>query len=100
MRRSALIVGLIAVAAVLHSHTRASAAALMPRLSCTDYNKRYPHGVGRPLARDKVGPGNDPVRNFRRSNWLPPNCDVLGTRDSTAISIGSPARSTEIEGPR
>jgi Excalibur calcium-binding domain len=49
-----------------------NAGAAMPRLyrSCKNFNARYPHGVGRLLARDKVQPGNEPVRNFRRSNRL------------------------------
>ena len=34
----------------------APSAQLIPPLwrNCTNYNKRYPHGVGRLLARDKV----------------------------------------------
>lgn len=49
-----------------------SAEALIPRLwrNCTNYNKRYPHGVGRLLARDKVSAGSEPVRNFKRSNRI------------------------------
>jgi hypothetical protein len=84
MRRSALIVGLVAVAASLTfgpassgvvglaKVSSPSAGAVMPRLyrSCTNYNKKYPHGVGRLLARDKVRPGNEPVTTFRRSNRL------------------------------
>jgi hypothetical protein len=52
--------------------TSPTADAAMPRLykNCTNYNKRYPHGVGRLLARDKVRSGSEPVRNFRRSNRL------------------------------
>jgi hypothetical protein len=43
-----------------------------PRLyrNCTNYNKRYPHGVGRLLARDRVRGDTEPVRNFKRSNRL------------------------------
>jgi hypothetical protein len=84
MRRSALILGLISAAAGLAfapassgvveftQLTSPSAGAVMPRLyrSCTNYNKKYPHGVGRLLARDKVRPGNEPVTTFRRSNRL------------------------------
>jgi hypothetical protein len=52
--------------------TSPSAATVMPRLyrNCTNYNKKYPHGVGRLLARDKVRSDSEPVRNFRRSNRL------------------------------
>jgi hypothetical protein len=44
----------------------------MPALysSCAKFNRRYPHGVGRVDARDKVKPGNEPVTNFRRSNSI------------------------------
>jgi hypothetical protein len=85
MRRSAPIIGLIAAAASLAfapagssgiagfaGSTSPSAGAAMPRLykNCTNFNRRYPHGVGRRLARDKVRPGAEPVRNFRRSNLL------------------------------
>jgi hypothetical protein len=43
---------------------------LIPRLwrNCTNYNKRYPHGVGRRLARDKTS--GTPVTTFRRSTLL------------------------------
>ena len=33
-------------------------------------NKRYPHGVGRVGACDKVAPGNVPVTTFKLSNAL------------------------------
>jgi hypothetical protein len=52
----------------------------MPRLSCTDYNKRYPHGVGRLLAREKVRPGNDPVRNFRAEQLAPSELRCPGNK--------------------
>jgi hypothetical protein len=84
MRRSAPIFGLIAAASLafapasstsvasVAAATSPSAGAAMPRLykNCTNFNRRYPHGVGRRLARDKVRPGAEPVRNFRRSNLL------------------------------
>jgi hypothetical protein len=46
--------------------------AAMPRLykNCTNYNKKYPHGVGRARARDVVSGDTDPVTNFRRSTRL------------------------------
>jgi hypothetical protein len=58
--------------AALAKVTSPSAGAAMPALyrKCANYNRKYPHGVGRLLARDKVKPGNEPVRNFRRSNRL------------------------------
>jgi hypothetical protein len=85
MRRSAPTIGLIAAAATLAfapasssgltgfaTATSPSSATVMPRLykNCTNFNRRYPHGVGRLLARDKVRPGSEPVRNFGRSNRL------------------------------
>jgi len=36
--------------------------------NCTNLNKRYPHGIGKRLARDKTS--DEPVRNFRRSTPL------------------------------
>jgi hypothetical protein len=46
------------------------AAIPRPYNNCTALNKKYPHGVGRVGARDKVKPGNEPVTTFKRSNWL------------------------------
>jgi hypothetical protein len=47
-----------------------TSVSLIPRLykNCTNFNKRYPHGVGRRLARDKTS--GEPVTNFRRSTVL------------------------------
>jgi hypothetical protein len=41
-----------------------------PRIykNCTNLNKRYPHGLGKRLARDKTS--GTPVRNFYRSTRL------------------------------
>lgn len=36
--------------------------------NCTDMNRVYPHGVGRPGARDRTS--GIPVRNFKRSKAL------------------------------
>lgn len=68
MRSHAGVPGVVGFAEVASP----SAGAVMPRLykNCTNYNKRYPHGVGRLLARDKVRTGNEPATNFRRSNRL------------------------------
>ena len=33
--------------------------------NCTNLNKRYPHGLGKLLARDKTS--GEPVTNFKRS---------------------------------
>jgi Excalibur calcium-binding domain len=37
--------------------------------NCTNFNKRYPHGVGKVGARDHTT-GDDPVTNFKRSNKI------------------------------
>jgi Excalibur calcium-binding domain len=44
---------------------------VVPRLykNCTNFNKRYRHGVGRIGARDRTKSG-DPVRNFLQSNII------------------------------
>jgi hypothetical protein len=46
------------------------ASARVPPLykNCTNFNKRYPHGVGKLHARDKTS--GDPVTTFRRSTTL------------------------------
>jgi hypothetical protein len=52
--------------------TSPTADAAMPRLykNCTNYNKRYPHGVGRLRARDRTRGGTPPVTTFRRSTRI------------------------------
>jgi hypothetical protein len=47
--------------------TARSVAPLLYK-NCTNLNKRYPHGVGKRLARDKTS--GEPVTNFRRSTPL------------------------------
>jgi hypothetical protein len=54
-------------ASVDTSTTSSRAPALYK--NCTNLNKRYPHGVGKVGARDRVTSG-DPVTNFRRSNRI------------------------------
>jgi hypothetical protein len=47
----------------------ASAGAVVaPYKNCTQFNKRYPHGVGKVGARDHTS--GTPVTNFKRSNKL------------------------------
>jgi hypothetical protein len=43
----------------------------MPALyrNCTNFNRKYPHGVGKRLARDKTK-SDEPVTNFRRSTLI------------------------------
>ena len=47
-----------------------STANAVPRLykNCTNFNKKYPHGVGKAKARDKTS--GVPVTTFRRSTRL------------------------------
>jgi hypothetical protein len=47
----------------------ANAAAPLLYKNCTNFNKRYPHGVGRLGARDKTKSA-DPVTNFKRSTLI------------------------------
>ena len=76
--RSLLFLLALAAAAVIAAPANAvpdraaarSAGTLIPRLykNCTNLNKRYRHGVGRRLARDKTS--GTPVTNFKRSTVL------------------------------
>ena len=47
--------------------TKPASAPLLYK-NCTNLNKRYPHGVGKPRTRDKTS--GEPVTNFRRSTKL------------------------------
>jgi hypothetical protein len=66
----------------------------IPRLwrNCTNYNKRYPHGVGRRLARDKTS--GTPVTTFSAAH-----CSTAArcatTAGLTATRTGSPARRSD-----
>jgi excalibur calcium-binding domain-containing protein len=53
--------------AAIEGPTVTARAPLLYR-NCTNLNKRYPHGVGRPTARDKTS--GTPVTNFRRSTRI------------------------------
>jgi hypothetical protein len=56
--------------AAIESATAPAAGDLAPPLyrNCTNLNKKYRHGLGRRLARDKTS--GTPVRNFYRSTRL------------------------------
>jgi len=56
--------------AAIDRATAPTTGNVIPRLykNCTNLNKRYPHGLGRRLARDKTS--GVPVRNFYRSTRL------------------------------
>jgi hypothetical protein len=55
------------IALALAAGTAEAAAPLLYK-NCTNLNKRYPHGVGKLLARDKTS--DEPVTNFKRSTKL------------------------------
>lgn len=38
--------------------------------NCTNLNKKYPHGVGKSGARDKVSGSSKPVTNFKKSTKI------------------------------
>jgi hypothetical protein len=68
MRRR--LMTLVIVGVVVFGLTVATAGARIPALykNCTNFNKRYPHGVGKLLARDHTS--GEPVTNFKRSTRL------------------------------
>jgi len=66
---------LLAVAALAFALAASTAAAVqttaaMPAVykNCTNFNKKYPHGMGRVGARDKTS--GVPVTTFKRSNRI------------------------------
>src|SRR4029453_6895056 len=68
----------------------------MPRLykNCTNFNKRYLHGVGRLAPETKSSPATSRSRTSGgATRSSAERCP--GTRGSTATRIGSPARSTK-----
>ena len=60
----ALVVALVAPMATASAVTKSAKTYR----NCTALNKDYPHGVGRPGARDKTS--GTPVTNFKRSKAL------------------------------
>jgi hypothetical protein len=58
---------IVAATAANEASSADTARSVAPLLykNCTNLNKRYPHGVGKRLARDKTS--GEPVTNFRRS---------------------------------
>jgi hypothetical protein len=54
--------------------------------NCTNFNKRYPHGVGTMNAHDRGS--SDPVTNFKRSNtiyWAAENHNGTLDRDNDRV---------------
>lgn len=66
MKRTAIAVT-VALAAVVAPPVETADAAKSYR-NCTALNRDYPHGVGRPGARDNTS--GTPVTNFKRSRSL------------------------------
>jgi hypothetical protein len=69
--RAAVARGVLVVVAFVAALLAASvSSAVVPPLykNCTNLNKRYPHGVGKGLARGKTA--GTPVRNFKRNTRL------------------------------
>jgi hypothetical protein len=77
IRATLLLATLCATAAMLFASPVGSAVAASSATTraparfknCTNFNKRYPHGVRKVGARDRTT-GDDPVTNFRRSNRI------------------------------
>lgn len=67
-----LAIATVAAVVVAVGPAAVSAGSALPRKypNCKSMNARYPHGVGRVGARDKVKPGNERVTNFLRSNRI------------------------------
>jgi Excalibur calcium-binding domain len=68
MRRRLMALAIVGM--VVFGLTVTTAGARIPALykNCTNFNKKYPHGVGKLTARDKTS--GDPVTNFKRSTRL------------------------------
>jgi hypothetical protein len=62
-----LALGLVVAALALSAGIAEAAAPLLYR-NCTNLHKRYPHGVGKLLARDNTS--GEPVTTFKRSTRL------------------------------
>ena len=59
---------LLAVVTLAFAAGAADGATPLLYKNCTNLNKRYPHGLGKLLARDKTS--GTPVTNFKRSTRL------------------------------
>jgi hypothetical protein len=63
-------IGICLIVIVTLMLTAGAAEGATPLLykNCTNLNKKYPHGLGKLLARDKTS--GEPVTNFKRSTRL------------------------------
>lgn len=61
----------VSASAAINRGAAPSAGVAAPSLykNCTNFNRKYPHGVGKRLARDRTKSG-EPVTNFRRSTLI------------------------------
>jgi Excalibur calcium-binding domain len=69
----ALAVAIVAPGtAAIDQRTAPTAGVAVPRLydNCTNFNRRYAHGVGKRGARDRTKSGRNPVTNFLRSTLI------------------------------
>lgn len=84
MKKFALTLAATAVALspALVAHS-ADAAAVRTFKNCTELNKKYPHGVGLPGARDRTS--GTPVTTFKRDRALY-NANKKSDRDKDGIA--------------
>lgn len=69
--QAAALAGVVAASVLLVPGESAVAVEGAKRFeNCTALNAKYPHGVGRPKARDKTRSGTNPVTTFKRSKKL------------------------------
>jgi hypothetical protein len=67
-----IAVAVLAAGVIVFGGTQFAAATpqASERTNCKTVNARYPHGVGKVGARDRVRGSTDPVTTFKRSNAL------------------------------
>lgn len=78
---AAVLMSLVPVMGVCVSAEAATKARTFK--NCTELNKVYPHGVGRPGARDRTS--GTPVTNFKRSTPLY-NANQKSDRDKDGVA--------------
>ena len=85
MHRSLLAAGALVALAVAVPFAPAEAVSAKAKTyqNCTALNKAYPHGVGKPGARDKTS--GKPVTNFTR-NTAVYNANTKSDRDKDKIA--------------
>ena len=71
--------------AVTSSPSLAKAVKVVKFKNCAALNKKFPHGVGRPGAHDRVARGSVPVTNFTRNlAWYRANASRDRDKDGIA----------------